>query len=153
MLHSLLLLGSYLGLNVDYAVPEGFEPNAFILKRAMKRAKEGGAAINGYQDPAKAAAKADVLYTDVWTSMGFEEESKDREQAFQNYQINEELYAKANPGAIVMHCLPMVRGKEITDAMADHPKAMLFQQAENRLHAQKALLLGMMAGANRKAEI
>ena len=146
MLHSLLLLAPYLGVDVHYAVPEGYEPNAFIVKRAMKRAKEGGGSITDHRDPFKAADQANILYTDVWTSMGFEEESKDRELAFQSYQINEELFSKAAANAIVLHCMPMVRGKEITDSMADHPKALMFQQSENRLHAQKALLVGMISG-------
>jgi ornithine carbamoyltransferase len=145
MLHSLLLLAPFLGVHVSYACPPGFEPNAFIVKSAKKRAKEGGGAISAHQSPATAAKGAHALYTDVWTSMGFESEEADREKAFEGYQLNEELYALAAPNAIVMHCMPMVRGKEISETMADHPNSALFRQSENRLHAQKALLIGLLS--------
>jgi len=144
MLHSILLLMPFLGVHVTYACPPGFEPSAFIVRKAKARAKEGGGSIQGFVDPTEAVKGAHAIYTDVWASMGQEAEEEEKEKAFSNYQLNEDLYALAAPDAIVMHCMPMVRGKEISEAMASHKNAVLYQQAENRLHAQKALLLGLM---------
>lgn len=144
MLHSLLLLAPFLGVEVRYACPPSYGPSAFILKRAKARMKEGKGAIAAFNDPAAAVEGANAIYTDVWASMGFESEAADRELAFAGYQVNDELYAKAAPNAVIMHCLPMQRGKEITDSMADHQNSVLFRQSENRMHAQKALLLGLM---------
>lgn len=146
ILHSLLLLAPLLGVHVSFACPPGFEPNAFVLRQARAAAKEWGGAVSASASPAVAVKKANALYTDVWTSMGFEKEEAAREEAFRSFQVNERLYAQAAPGAIVMHCLPMVRGKEITDDMAEHPNSVLFRQSENRLHVQKALLLRLMGG-------
>lgn len=146
ILHSLLLLLPYLGVSVQYACPEGYEPSAFVIKQAKRLAKEGNATIVGTKDPKEAVRGADAIYTDVWTSMGFEEEEEKREQAFRGYQLNAELHKLANPKALIMHCLPMVRGKEITEEMVEHPASVIFQQSENRLHAQKALLLTMLGG-------
>ena len=144
MFHSLLLLMPYLGIHLSYACPVGFEPNAFIVKNAKARAKEGGGTITAAKDPVTAVKGANALYTDVWTSMGMEGEESDREAAFEDYQLNEELYSHAATDALVMHCMPLVRGKEISEAMADHKCSVLFRQSENRLHAQKALLLGLL---------
>jgi ornithine carbamoyltransferase len=144
MLHSLLLLAPFVGIHLRYACPQGFEPDAFILKKARKRAKEGGGSIQAFADPVLAVRGANAIYTDVWTSMGFEEEESAREKAFEGYQLNEEIYAHAAPNAAVMHCMPMVRGKEISEVMASHPNSLLFKQSENRMHAQKALLLGLL---------
>jgi ornithine carbamoyltransferase len=144
MLHSLLLLLPYLGVHVSYSCPQGFEPNSFIVKNAKKRAKEGGGSITAFEKPSDAVKGVNAIYTDVWASMGQEAEESEKEKSFTDYQVNEELYARAAPGAILLHCMPMARGKEITDTMADHPNSRIYQQAENRLHAQKALLLGMM---------
>lgn len=148
VLHSLLLLAPYAGIELHYSCPSGFEPNGFIVRAAKKRAKEGGGAIVAHSSPIAAVKGVNAIYTDVWTSMGFEAEEHDREKAFEGYQLNEELYSHAAPNAIVMHCLPMVRGKEISDAMADHENSALFRQSENRLHAQKALLIGLLNQAN-----
>lgn len=145
ILHSLLLMAPFVGINLRYSCPAGFEPNAFILKQAKKRAREGGGSIQSFAQPADAAQGANALYTDVWTSMGFESEGDSREKAFQAYQLNEKLYSLAAPNALIMHCMPMVRGKEISEGMAEHPCAVLYRQSENRLHAQKALLLGLMS--------
>jgi ornithine carbamoyltransferase len=145
MLHSLLLLLPFLGIDFRYACPKGYQPNALILRRAKLRAKEGGGSVTAFATPAEAVKDANAIYTDVWTSMGFEEEKKERERAFAGYQINDELYARAAKGAVIMHCLPMERGKELSASMADHKNAVLFQQSENRLHAQKALLVGLMS--------
>ncbi len=149
MLHSMLLLMPFLGMHLSYACPPGFEPNAFILKQAKARAKENGGSITGTHDPVAAVKGTHAIYTDVWTSMGFEKDEgeSDREKAFEDYQLNEELYSHASPNALIMHCMPMVRGKEISEAMADHKNAVLFRQSENRLHAQKALLLGLLSQA------
>lgn len=145
MLHSLMLLAPFLGVHLRYACPKGYEPNAFITRRAKARAKEGGGSITAADSPQSAVRGANVLYTDVWTSMGFEAEEKDREKAFEGYQLNEELYALAAPNAAIMHCMPMIRGKEISDVMAEHRNSALFRQSENRLHVQKALLTGLLS--------
>jgi ornithine carbamoyltransferase len=144
ILHSLLLLCPYVGVDVRYACPAGFQPDPEIVKRAKARAAEGGGSVTSFFDPKEAAQGAHALYTDVWTSMGFEEEEAAREAAFRGYQINEELYELAAPNALVMHCLPMVKGKEISEAMAEHPNSVIFRQSENRLHAQKAVLLHLL---------
>ncbi|MEZ0392761.1 MAG: ornithine carbamoyltransferase [Pseudobdellovibrionaceae bacterium] len=146
VLHSLLLIAPYVGVDVHYACPKGYEPDESILKRAELRAKEAGAQIRKFQTPAEAVKDVDAIYTDVWTSMGFEAENKIRLQAFEGYQINKALLAKANPNAIVLHCLPMIKGQEITADVVELPASALFEQAENRLHAQKALLIGLYNG-------
>jgi len=144
ILHSLLLLCPFVGVDVRYACPAGFQPDPEIVNRAKARALEGGGSVTSFFDPKEAADGAHALYTDVWTSMGFEEEEAAREAAFRGYQINEELYALASPNALVMHCLPMVKGKEISETMAEHPNSVIFRQSENRLHAQKAVLLYLL---------
>ena len=146
VLHSLLLLAPYLGVDVHYACPEGYQPNAEILKRAQIRAIFGGAKIKKFQTPTEAVSGVHAIYTDVWTSMGFEKENEVRLKAFEGYQLNMELFNQALPNAIAMHCLPMIKGQEITEEVAEHSRSALFQQAENRLHAQKALLEGIYNG-------
>lgn len=146
VLHSLLVLAPLVGVNVHFACPRGYGPDIAILEMAQKNSLIGGGVVRGFVDPMAAALGADALYTDVWTSMGFEDESQQREEAFRNYQVNAALFAQAKATAVVMHCLPMVRGKEITSEMADHAQSALFQQSENRLHAQKALLYGLIGG-------
>jgi ornithine carbamoyltransferase len=146
ILHSLMLLLPYLGVNLYYACPKGYEPSALVLKQARRLAAEGKATIKACVSPMEAAEGADALYTDVWTSMGFEEEEARRELAFQGYQLNAELYAKAKSNALIMHCLPMIRGKEITEEMVEHPRSAIFRQSENRLHVQKSLLLELLGG-------
>ena len=141
MLHSLLLLAPYLGVDLHYACPRGYEPNAFFVRKAKARAKEGGGSITAHTKPEVAAKGAHALYTDVWTSMGFEKEEFEREKAFEGFQLNEALYALAAPNALILHCMPMVRGKEISETLPEHENSALFRQSENRLHAQKALLL------------
>lgn len=144
VLHSLLLIAPFLGVDLTYACPKGFEPHSFIVKQAKSRAKEGGGSVKALTDPIAAVKGANAVYTDVWTSMGFEQEETDRDAVFEPYQLGTDLYAHAAQDAIVMHCMPMIRGKEITNEMADHPRSALFRQSENRLHVQKALLLGLM---------
>lgn len=107
ILHSMLLLMPYLGIHLRYACPSGYEPNALILKHAKIRAKEQGGSITAFTDPVTAVTGTHAIYTDVWTSMGFEDQQYDREQAFQGYQVNETLYSHAAPGALIMHCMPM----------------------------------------------
>jgi len=146
MLHSLLLLAPFLGVDLSYSCPKGYEPDNSIVMKAMSRAKEGGGKITSFATAAEAVHGVNAIYTDVWTSMGFEGQTFERERAFAPYQLNEALYSKASGDAVVMHCLPMMRGKEISDGMADHPRSILFRQSENRLHVQKALLMAMMGG-------
>lgn len=143
VLHSLLLLAPFIGVDVHYACPAGYQPDEKILARARARAKIGQARVKCFASPEEAVKGASAVYTDVWTSMGQEAENKIRLEAFKGFQLNEDLFAKALPNAIAMHCLPMVRGQEITEGVAEHPRAALFQQAENRLHAQKALMVGL----------
>lgn len=151
VLHSLLLLAPFVGVDVHYACPEAFQPDADILARAHARAQKGSAQIRSFQTASQAVAEVDAIYTDVWISMGFEAEAQKREDAFAGYQLNLELLNKAKPHAIAMHCLPMVKGKEITREVVEHPRSALFAQAENRLHAQKALLFGIYSGLNARA--
>lgn len=132
VLHSLAAVCNRLGMAIVAATPEGYEPDPAEVERA------GGVEL--VRDPREAARGADVLYTDVWTSMGQEEEREQRLRAFQGYQIDAELVALAAPGAIVMHCLPAHYGEEITEDVAYGPQSALWDEAENRLHAQKALL-------------
>jgi ornithine carbamoyltransferase len=144
MLHSLLLLAPYLGVELHYACPAGYEPSALILRQAKKRAESGGGKIVGHRDPIKAVEGASAVYTDVWTSMGFEQEETDRDVVFKPYSLTEELYGHAAPGALIMHCMPMIRDKEIASSLVEHERSALFRQSENRMHAQKALLVGLM---------
>ena len=117
--------------------PKGYDPNDHIMAKGVKESKEG---ITLYRDPMEAAKNADVLYTDVWASMGQESENEERKKIFKNYQINAKLLKKAKKDAIVMHCLPAHRGEEITDDVIDGPQSVVIDQAENRLHVQKAIL-------------
>lgn len=144
VLHSLLLLAPFIGVDVHYACPPGNEPHADVLARAEKRAKIGGARLKRFATPAEAVSGVHAVYTDVWTSMGATE-SAERNKKFAGFQLNLELFAKALPNAIALHCLPMVKGQEITAEVVEHERSALFQQAENRLHAQKALLTGLYA--------
>ncbi|HCC69388.1 MAG TPA: ornithine carbamoyltransferase, partial [Nitrospiraceae bacterium] len=125
------------GMDIVLSCPKGYKPDAEILERARRESKNN---IQLIDDPLEAASTADVLYTDVWVSMGQEEDTKKRIKVFKQYQINKKLLARARPDAIVMHCLPAHRGEEITDEVIDGPHSVVFDQAENRLHTQKALL-------------
>lgn len=138
--NSLLLLASTLGVDFSMGCPHKYEPQASIWMKALELAKISGAEITLSNDPYEAVANADAVYTDVWTSMGQEAEAKEREKIFAPYQLNCELMKHAKPDAIVMHCLPAHRGLEITDEVIDGPNSVVFDQAENRLHAQKAIL-------------
>jgi ornithine carbamoyltransferase len=138
--NSLLLLAATLGVDFSMGCPHKYEPQASIWMKALELAKISGAEITLSNDPYEAVANADAVYTDVWTSMGQEAEAKEREKIFAPYQLNTELMKHAKPDAIVMHCLPAHRGLEITDEVIDGPNSVVFDQAENRLHAQKAIL-------------
>ena len=133
--NSLMLTAGRLGVNVAIATPPDYRPDAGIVAQASAMGS-----ITVTQDPAEALAGADAVYTDVWTSMGQEAESAERQRSFAPYQVNPELFALAKPEAIFMHCLPAKRGEEVTDEVMESPRSAVFDQAENRLHAQKALL-------------
>jgi ornithine carbamoyltransferase len=145
--HSVLLIGALLGASMIVACPPGYEPDPRVLAQARRL----GGDIDVTEDARKAATAADVLYTDVWTSMGQEAEREKRLEAFSRYQINEALVNFAKVGALVMHCLPAHRGEEITDAVLDGPSSIVLDQAENRLHAQKAVILDLLGGADHDA--
>jgi ornithine carbamoyltransferase len=142
--HSLMLSASRLGMDFALASPAGYPANAAIVEKAKGLAKENRSSITVTTDPAKAVADAHAVYTDVWASMGQESEAVARRKAFQPYQVNDALMAKARPDAVFMHCLPAKRGEETTDAVMESLNSVVFDQAENRLHAQKALLLMML---------
>lgn len=146
--HSLIEGAAVMGLNLKVATPEGYGPDQKIVAAAVQRAKETGTVIEVINDPFEAVTDADVVYTDVWTSMGQEEEENSRRKIFRKYQINKELMKKARTDAIILHCLPAHRGEEITEDMMESRQSVVFDQAENRLHMQKALLEMLMG--NRK---
>jgi ornithine carbamoyltransferase len=139
--HSLLLAGAKTGMTVRVAAPAGFEPIPQIVQRASEIAGETGGAVEIVSDPQSAVKGANVVYTDVWASMGQEDETEERSLVFRAYQVNGGLMELADPDAIVLHCLPAHRGHEITDEVLDGPASAVWDQAENRLHSQKALLL------------
>lgn len=149
MSHSLLLGGVTAGIDVTIAAPAGFEPLPWVVEAAHARAAETGASITITDDPQAAALGADALVTDTWTSMGQENDGLDRVGPFRPYQINAALLAKAAPDAVVLHCLPAHRGEEITDEVLDGPQSAVWDEAENRLHAQKALLVWLFENQDR----
>ena len=142
---SLMHVCAKLGANFTLASPEGYDLNPTALEAGRQFAGKSGSAIRLLRDPHVAVKDADVIYTDTWTSMGQEAETKKREAVFPPYQVNAALVSEARPKAIVMHCLPAHRGHEITDEVADGPHSKLFPQAHNRLHAQKAILVHVLA--------
>jgi len=142
--HSLLFAGARLGVNVTISSPKGFEPNLAAWQLATEDAKATGAKLQVIYDPLEAVRNADVIYTDVWASMGQESEAQIRKQIFSPYQVNMKLFAHAKPDAIFMHCLPAHRGDEVTDEVIDSPHSVVFHEAENRLHAQKAIMYQLM---------
>ena len=145
MAHSLMLGGVTAGVDVTIASPAGFAPLPWVVEAARARAAETGATITLSGDPQAAVVGADALVTDTWTSMGQENDGLDRVGPFRPFQINEALLAKADADAVVLHCLPAHRGEEITDAVLDGPQSVVWDEAENRLHAQKALLVWLLA--------
>lgn len=145
--HSLLLGGAKTGMHVRVATPPGFEPIPQIVQRATEIAEGTGGSVLLTNDPREAAAGADVLYTDVWASMGQEAESDERGLVFPAYRLDQEKVDVARPDVTVLHCLPAHRGQEITDEVIDGPHSAVWDQAENRLHTQKALLLWLLGAA------
>lgn len=138
--NSLLLGCTLVGINISAACPKGYEPPPEVVKQAQKNAAKSGAKIEILNDPKKAVTNANVVYSDVWVSMGQEKEAQKRLRAFKKYQINAKLLKLAKGDAIVMHCLPAHRGQEITAEVIDGPRSVVWDQAENRLHVQKAIL-------------
>ncbi|WP_026316881.1 ornithine carbamoyltransferase [Actinokineospora enzanensis] len=147
MSHSLLLGGATAGLHVRVVAPAGFQPRPDILADADRRAKDTGGSVTLLTDPHAAVDGADVLVTDTWTSMGQENDGRDRVSAFRGLRVDAALLGRAAPGAIVLHCLPAHRGWEITDDILDGPHSAVWDEAENRLHSQKALLSWLVAGS------
>ncbi len=141
---SLLHICSKLGANFTLASPEGYDMVPAAIDLGKKFAKESGATVNFVRDPHEAVKNAHVIYTDTWTSMGQETEAEKRKSVFPPYQVNDKLVSEANKDVIVMHCLPAHRGQELTDEVADGPHSVIFPQAHNRLHAQKAILYKLL---------
>jgi ornithine carbamoyltransferase len=142
--HSLMLTALRLGVDFAISTPQGYAPNAEIVAQAEGLAAVSGARLQVTNDPAKAVAGASAVYTDVWTSMGKEKESVKRRKKFAEHQVNADLMAHARPDAVFMHCLPAKRGEEVTDEVIESAQSIVFDQSENRLHSQKALLLMML---------
>jgi len=144
--HSLMFAGAQLGVHVWVATPPGYEPKGEAFEWACERGIETGGSCHLTHDPLEAVSGADVVYTDVWASMGKEAEVEERSQIFRCYQINAPLFRRAKRDAIFLHCLPAHRGEEVTNEVIDSPRSLVFQQAENRLHVQKAIMLELMKG-------
>jgi ornithine carbamoyltransferase len=144
MVHSLMMGASKLGVNIAVATPEGYDVDKEVLELSQENAAQTGGSIHLCRDPREAIENADVIYTDVWASMGFEEEQAAREVAFKNYQVNEALTQYANKDYLFMHCLPAHRGEEVSEEVIDGDHSIIFDQAENRLHAQKAIMAALM---------
>jgi ornithine carbamoyltransferase len=147
--HSLLLTAACLGSSIRIATPANYSPDPQIVADAREIADETGAQIEVVSDPHQAVAGADAIYTDAWTSMGQERQEEERSHIFPPYQVNGELMAKAAPHAVFMHCLPAHRGLEVTDEVMDSEQSVIFEQAENRLHVQKAILYLLLGGGDR----
>lgn len=145
-LNSLLLSAALVGMDIHAATPEGFEPKRHYVDEAKKLARKSGSEIVITNDPDEAVKNADVIYTDVWVSMGEESEAEEKEKKFGKYQVNSKLVKLAKKDFIFMHCLPAHRGKEVTDEVADSPNSVIFDEAENRLHAEKIILLKVILG-------
>lgn len=145
VVHSLMMGAAKLGVDISIATPEGYEPDPDLVKQTLDNAKETGARIHLCRDPKEAIADADVVYSDVWASMGQEAEQKERELSFAGYQVNEDLEKYAKKDYLFMHCLPAHRGEEVSEGVIDGPNSIIFDQAENRLHAQKAIMAAIMS--------
>ncbi|NLA85263.1 MAG: ornithine carbamoyltransferase [Clostridiales bacterium] len=144
--HSLMIGCSKLGMHFAIGCPKGYEPNQDIFEMAKKNAEKSGSTIEISHDPVEAVKDADVVYTDVWASMGQESEKEERKKVFSPYQVNSNLFSQAKPDAIFLHCLPAYRGLEVTDDIIDGPNSRVFDEAENRLHVQKAVLALLLKG-------
>jgi ornithine carbamoyltransferase len=143
--HSLMFAGALLGAHVTVVTPPGYEPKGDAVTWSTAQAARTGGSIVVTNDPVDGVRGADVIYTDVWASMGQETEAEARARLFRPYQVNEAMVARAKPDVSFMHCLPAHRGEEVTAGVIDSPRAVVFQEAENRLHAQKAIMLELMA--------
>jgi ornithine carbamoyltransferase len=144
MCHSLLSIGARAGAHIRVATPVGYEPDAAIVAEAKRVARETKGKVELFNSAAEAVAGAQAVYTDVWASMGQEEEAAAREKAFAEFQVNQALFARAAPDAVFLHCLPAHRGLEVTDEVMDSPRSIVYDQAENRLHVQKAVLHSLL---------
>jgi ornithine carbamoyltransferase len=144
--HSLALLGATHGMEVRLAHPAGYAPNSAIVERARALAAENGGRLEFTSEPLEAVRGADVVYTDAWTSMGQEAETVERRDAFARYRVDAALLDAAGPNTVAMHCLPAHRGEEITSEVMDGPRSIIWDQSENRLHLQKALLVEVIGG-------
>jgi ornithine carbamoyltransferase len=144
MVHSLMIGASKLGVHISVASPEGYTPDPEIIRLAGENIEKRGGSLTITQDPKEAINGADVVYSDVWASMGMEAEQKEREIAFKNFQVNESLVKYAAKDYLFMHCLPAHRGEEVTEEVIDGDHSIIFDQAENRLHAQKAIMAAIM---------
>lgn len=153
MCHSLMMIAAKAGASLNIATPAGFEPNCDILQDAQACARESGAQIALFRDPVEAVAGACAVYTDVWASMGQEYAAHLRAQVFAPYRVTPQLMSVADPSAVFMHCLPAHRGQEVLDSVIDSPRSIVYDQAENRLHVQKAILLLLMQDANKRSAI
>lgn len=142
--HSLLHGCAAVGMNISVASPEGYKPNNIIVEQALQTAKKTGSKIEILTDPSQAVKDADIIYTDVWASMGQESEASLRRKIFQKYQVNSQLVKNAKSDYLFMHCLPAHRGEEVVDEIADSPNSVIFDEAENRLHVQKAIMALVM---------
>ena len=144
--HSLLFAGAQLGADVWVATPPGYEPSGEAVKWTCERGALTGGSCTLTNDPVQAASEADVIYTDVWASMGQEAEAEKRDRIFRPFQVNSDLFRHARHDAIFLHCLPAHRGDEVTNDVIDSPNSVVFQEAENRLHVQKAIMFELMKG-------
>jgi ornithine carbamoyltransferase len=144
VLHSLMHVAALTGMHLSVSTPKGYEPLGAVWEEAQALVARTGGSLQFSYDPFVAVQGADAVYTDVWASMGQEEEKETRKKAFASYQVNEELMAVAKEDAIFLHCLPAYRGLEVTAEVLDGPQSVVFKQAENRLHAQKALLIALL---------
>jgi ornithine carbamoyltransferase len=151
VMHSLLLTAALLGSKIRIATPKGYGPNPQILSDAHEIAKNTGAIIEVMTDPHRAVKGADAIYTDAWTSMGHEHETEERARIFPPYQVNDKLMSEAAPHAVFMHCLPAHRNEEVTDSVIDSASSVVFDQAENRMHVQKAILMMLIGGKSRQS--
>jgi ornithine carbamoyltransferase len=142
--HSLMLTAAKLGSTLYIATPPGYKPDAKVMDRSVVLSRASGAQITWTADPIEAVRDADMVYTDTWTSMGQEAEAERRRAAFLPYQVNRDLFSHAAPDALFMHCLPAHRGEEVTDEVIDSPNSAVFDEAENRLHAQKAIMFELL---------
>lgn len=142
--HSLMFGAVKVGAHITIATPKGFEPKPEVTEACLVLGKETGAQVRLVNDAIEGVKGANVVYTDVWASMGQEAEAKERERIFSSFQVNMQLLSHANPNWVFMHCLPAHRGSEVTDDVCDHPQSVIFDQAENRLHTQKGILFNLL---------